>query len=72
MDKAQVIFTIIQLSELLENYNAHLIPGRLGVIIQLSELLENYNNSVADLLEKSIIQLSELLENYNLLHRPDS
>ena len=34
---------IIQLSELLENYNKTFIPVKKDFIIQLSELLENYN-----------------------------
>ena len=57
--------SIIQLSELLENYNAWLIHNPTVHIIQLSELLENYNSLIASLLLNAIIQLSELLENYN-------
>ena len=35
--------SIIQLSELLENYNLHGTVSERDLIIQLSELLENYN-----------------------------
>ncbi len=38
---------IIQLSELLENYNAAFIQALMQSIIQLSELLENYNEKSA-------------------------
>ena len=56
---------IIQLSELLENYNgANSLSDCVG-IIQLSELLENYNQYRKDSTAPRIIQLSELLENYN-------
>ena len=56
---------IIQLSELLENYNERAITIRCFTIIQLSELLENYNNNNNPTQKSQIIQLSELLENYN-------
>ena len=56
---------IIQLSELLENYNQLYPDNQLNFIIQLSELLENYNSAFIGALMQSIIQLSELLENYN-------
>ena len=36
---------IIQLSELLENYNLRSIWAISAAIIQLSELLENYNSA---------------------------
>ena len=36
--------SIIQLSELLENYNENWLKDNEGDIIQLSELLENYNS----------------------------
>ena len=39
--------SIIQLSELLENYNLFSRLANLLVIIQLSELLENYNEKSA-------------------------
>ena len=39
--------SIIQLSELLENYNLFTIVVEVCIIIQLSELLENYNNGTA-------------------------
>ena len=57
--------SIIQLSELLENYNFDDIICANNPIIQLSELLENYNAAFIQALMQSIIQLSELLENYN-------
>ena len=56
---------IIQLSELLENYNDWGYNDECVLIIQLSELLENYNNEILLDISKAIIQLSELLENYN-------
>ena len=56
---------IIQLSELLENYNYHDVKPMMLLIIQLSELLENYNWTPNQYLSYCIIQLSELLENYN-------
>ena len=57
--------SIIQLSELLENYNSVFINYEGISIIQLSELLENYNATSIILKRRNIIQLSELLENYN-------
>ena len=57
--------SIIQLSELLENYNSVVRYGRFAIIIQLSELLENYNDYNQLSAYSFIIQLSELLENYN-------
>ena len=63
MSKRNVI--IIQLSELLENYNAAFIQALMQSIIQLSELLENYNFQGTLGKGTRIIQLSELLENYN-------
>jgi len=57
--------SIIQLSELLENYNLQHQGYELSSIIQLSELLENYNEGWHPASTKLIIQLSELLENYN-------
>ena len=59
------ITAIIQLSELLENYNSFRQSQVISLIIQLSELLENYNEVAMVLCPVCIIQLSELLENYN-------
>ena len=59
-------WVIIQLSELLENYNYYSPARHNSLIIQLSELLENYNLLTSNSLLIMIIQLSELLENYNL------
>ena len=56
---------IIQLSELLENYNRLSVCSTECNIIQLSELLENYNIQKLNVSKLKIIQLSELLENYN-------
>ena len=56
---------IIQLSELLENYNTFCDKECYKKIIQLSELLENYNRNSGASMFVLIIQLSELLENYN-------
>ena len=56
---------IIQLSELLENYNTMSKTIKCRAIIQLSELLENYNYDDMICANNPIIQLSELLENYN-------
>ena len=56
---------IIQLSELLENYNTLTYDKMQSEIIQLSELLENYNTTSCPYIRFQIIQLSELLENYN-------
>ena len=58
---------IIQLSELLENYNLLLRRASWLAIIQLSELLENYNRCQKLSNVELIIQLSELLENYNYM-----
>ena len=43
------ILLIIQLSELLENYNRILSYQYRRIIIQLSELLENYNTIIRGL-----------------------
>ena len=56
---------IIQLPELLENYNPLWLAIQSQLIIQLPELLENYNYPKSSLWHTDIIQLPELLENYN-------
>ena len=57
--------SIIQLPELLENYNLANVISLGLTIIQLPELLENYNNNTILVMAFLIIQLPELLENYN-------
>ena len=57
--------SIIQLSELSENYNSEYVAKKLYTIIQLSELSENYNSTSTTVTTRFIIQLSELSENYN-------
>ena len=57
--------SIIQLSELSENYNQFTKDRLTATIIQLSELSENYNILTVFSKLEEIIQLSELSENYN-------
>ena len=57
--------SIIQLSELSENYNRIICVNLQSLIIQLSELSENYNQMSYTNVMILIIQLSELSENYN-------